>query len=63
MRVLVQRVKEASVRIDGKVNGAIDFGMLVFLGIVEDDSSEDIKWLCKKVSNLRIYDDENGVMN
>lgn len=63
MRVVVQRVSEASVTIEGKVKSAIGTGLLILLGIEPEDTQEDIQWLCKKVSNLRIFNDENGVMN
>ena len=63
MRALIQRVSEASVTINGKVNAEIGKGLLVLLGIENADSQEDIDWLCRKVSQLRIFNDENGVMN
>ena len=63
MRVLIQRVKEASVTIDGEVISLIHNGLLVFVGITNDDSREDIQWLTKKIANIRLFDDENGVMN
>lgn len=63
MRALIQRVKHCSVTIDSKVKSSIGKGMLVLLGIGEDDNAEDIDYLVKKISNLRIFDDENGVMN
>ncbi|MEJ6777597.1 MAG: D-aminoacyl-tRNA deacylase [Crocinitomicaceae bacterium] len=63
MRILVQRVSEASVKIDGNVNGAIQKGLLLFVGIGEDDSPEDISWLIKKVIGLRIFNDNEGQMN
>lgn len=63
MRAVVQRVSHASVTIDGICKSAIDNGMLVLLGIEEPDTQEDIDWLCKKLIGLRIFDDENGVMN
>ena len=63
MRVLIQRVSEASVTVDEQVVGSIGSGMLVLLGIEEADGEEDIDFLCKKIVNLRIFDDENGVMN
>ena len=63
MRVLIQRVKEASVTIDGKVISLIHNGLLVFVGITDDDNRDDILWLTKKIANIRIFDDENGVMN
>ena len=63
MRVVIQRVKNASVKIDGKVKSKIENGLLVLLGIVNEDVNEDIQWICNKLSNLRIFDDGNGVMN
>ncbi|MBR3152918.1 MAG: D-tyrosyl-tRNA(Tyr) deacylase [Clostridia bacterium] len=63
MRIVVQRVKNASVSIDGKVNGKIDQGLLVFLGIKEGDSTEDVDYLVRKISNLRIFSDDDGKMN
>jgi D-tyrosyl-tRNA(Tyr) deacylase len=63
MRAVIQRVSEASVTIDGKVNGVIGYGLLVLLGIEDADTSEDIEWLSSKITNLRIFNDEAGVMN
>jgi len=63
MRVLIQRVSQASVMIEGNVKSAIDHGLLVLLGIEHEDDGSDIEWLCRKISQLRIFDDENGVMN
>lgn len=63
MRILIQRVKNASVTIEGKRFSQIGKGLLIFVGICEEDCNEDIEWLCKKAANLRIFDDENGVMN
>ena len=63
MRILIQRVKEASVSIKGSVFSNIGQGLLLLVGIEDSDNQEDIDWLCKKASNLRIFDDENGVMN
>ena len=63
MRVLIQRVKEASVTVDNEVISLIHNGLLVFVGITEDDDREDILWLTKKIANIRLFDDENGVMN
>ena len=63
MRVLIQRVKEASVTIDGKVKSAIQQGILVFLGIEDADNQQDVEWLSRKITNLRIFDDEVGGMN
>ena len=63
MRVLIQRVKRASVTIDNETISLIDNGLLVFVGICDEDNSEDIEWLTKKIANIRLFDDENGVMN
>ena len=63
MRTLIQRVARASVTIDRIVKSKIGKGLLIFVGIENDDSQEDIDFLCKKCVNLRIFDDENGVMN
>lgn len=63
MRVVIQRVTEASVRVDGKVTGAINKGLLILVGIEDADTQEDIDWLTKKIVGLRIFDDENGIMN
>lgn len=63
MIVVVQRVSEASVRIDGKVKGEIGVGLMVLVGIEDADTQEDIDWLSKKLVNLRVFPDENGVMN
>ena len=63
MRVVIQRVREASVTIDGKVRSAIGQGLLVLLGVGPDDGQEDLDWLVRKVAGLRIFDDANGVMN
>ena len=63
MRIVIQRVKEASVTVDGKVISLIDNGLLLFVGITDDDTRDDILWLTKKIANIRLFDDENGVMN
>lgn len=63
MRTVIQRVSEASVTIDGSIKSEISWGLLVLLGIEDADKQEDIDWLCNKVCGLRIFDDENGVMN
>ncbi len=63
MRAVIQRVSKASVTIDGKIEGQIESGLLVFLGIEDADNDEDIKWLSNKTANLRIFNDEEGVMN
>lgn len=63
MRAVVQRVRHASVEIDGQTKGAIETGLLVFLGIEDADQQSDVDWLSQKIAQLRIFDDENGVMN
>ena len=63
MRVVIQRVTEASVTIDGKVKSEIEGGLLVFLGIEDADTEEDIQWLAAKIINFRIFNDPGGVMN
>jgi D-tyrosyl-tRNA(Tyr) deacylase len=63
MRVIIQSVLSASVTIDGVVNGAIDAGLMVLVGIEEADSIDDITWLSNKMVNLRVFDDETGTMN
>ena len=63
MRILIQRVRRASVSIGGILKSAIGPGLLVFVGIEAEDGEEDIEWLAGKLTRLRIFDDENGVMN
>lgn len=63
MRIVIQRVKHASVTIDGKVKSKIGKGFLVLVGIGTDDTEEDASWLVKKIIGLRVFDDKNGVMN
>lgn len=63
MRVVIQRVTSASVTIDGRKKSEISQGLLILLGIENNDTEEDISWLCKKIVNLRIFNDENNVMN
>lgn len=63
MRVVIQRVKHASVTIEGTKRASIGAGMLVLLGIEDSDSDEDIEWLCGKIVRLRIFNDSEGVMN
>ena len=63
MRVVIQRVQHASVTIDGNLKSRIGKGLLLLVGIEDQDTQDDIEWLCKKIAHLRIFDDENGVMN
>jgi D-tyrosyl-tRNA(Tyr) deacylase len=63
MRVVIQRVSEAAVTIDEKIEGKIALGLVVLLGIEESDGPEDIEWLCNKIVNLRIFPDDKGQMN
>ncbi len=63
MRVVIQKVQEASVEIHGKTHARIGKGLLVFLGVEDADTEEDISWLAGKVSRLRVFDDADGVMN
>ena len=63
MRTVIQRVKHASVSIDNKIKSKIEKGLLVFVGIEDSDTDDDVVWLCKKIINLRIFDDQNGIMN
>jgi D-aminoacyl-tRNA deacylase len=63
MRVVIQRVSEASVTIDKSEFDSIKTGMLILLGIEESDTNEDVEWLCGKISKLRIFADENSIMN
>ena len=63
MRVIIQRVSEASVTINQKIKSQIQQGFLILLGIEPEDNEADIQWLCKKISGLRVFGDENGLMN
>jgi D-tyrosyl-tRNA(Tyr) deacylase len=63
MRAVIQRVTESAVTIDGKEHARTGRGFLILLGIEEADSKEDTEWLCGKIARLRVFDDENGVMN
>ena len=63
MRVVIQRVSEAAVRVDGKIVGEIKQGLMVLLGIETADTEEDVDWLLNKILNLRIFNDTDGVMN
>lgn len=63
MRAVIQRVNKSSVEIDGKIYNSIGKGLLILLGIEEQDNTEDIEWLCGKISRLRIFNDNDGIMN
>ena len=63
MRAVVQRVSRASVTIEGAVKSQIGAGFLILVGICDEDTEEDVEWLVKKIANLRVFDDEDGVMN
>lgn len=63
MRIVIQRVRQASVTIDGQLHSQIDTGMMVLVGIREGDTLDDVKWLAAKTASLRIFDDDSGVMN
>jgi len=63
MRIILQRVSQASVEVEGKTVGEIGPGLLLFLGIEDDDTDEDIEWICNKVAKMRIFNDEEGKMN
>ncbi|HEX4875140.1 MAG TPA: D-aminoacyl-tRNA deacylase, partial [Chitinophagaceae bacterium] len=63
MRAIIQRVSKASVTVNGKIHSQIGWGLLVLLGIEDADTKEDVEWLSNKIVNLRIFDDDGGVMN
>ncbi|WP_295674047.1 D-aminoacyl-tRNA deacylase [uncultured Mucilaginibacter sp.] len=63
MRAVIQRVSEASCTVENKITGAITTGFLVLLGIEDADTEDDLQWLAQKISNLRVFGDENGLMN
>lgn len=63
MRVVIQRVSQASVTVDGQVTGTIGQGLLVLVGIEDADTMEDVRWLSTKIVNMRIFNDEAGIMN
>lgn len=63
MRTVIQRVTKASVTINGTIKSAIGDGFLILLGVCSEDTAEDVEWLVKKIANLRVFDDENGIMN
>ena len=63
MRAIIQRVSSASCSIEGKISGQIGKGFMILLGIEDNDTEEDLNWLAHKISNMRIFSDENGLMN
>ena len=63
MRAIIQRVSSASCSIEGKISGEIGIGFMILLGIEDSDTNEDLSWLAQKISNMRIFSDENGLMN
>lgn len=63
MRAVIQRVTEASCTVDGNITGKIESGLVVLLGIEDTDTKEDLEWLAKKIATMRIFSDENGLMN
>ncbi len=63
MRIVIQRVSEAAVRVDGQITGSIGNGLLVLMGVEDTDTMEDIEWLSNKIVNIRLFNDADGVMN
>ncbi|MGB1211694.1 D-tyrosyl-tRNA(Tyr) deacylase [Lacinutrix venerupis] len=63
MKIVIQRVSKASVTVEGEKVASIGSGLLILLGIVAEDTQEDINWLTNKIANIRIFEDENGIMN
>ena len=63
MRAVIQRVTHASVTIGGSIKSQINKGYLILMGVCDEDAMEDVEWLVKKIANLRVFDDDNGVMN
>lgn len=63
MRAVIQRVSEASCRVDGNISGQIGIGFMVLLGIEEADTNDDLQWLAQKITGLRVFNDDNGLMN
>jgi D-tyrosyl-tRNA(Tyr) deacylase len=63
MRAVIQRVSSAGCTVEDRVTGSIDWGFLVLLGIEDADTDEDLQWLAQKIANLRVFGDENGLMN
>lgn len=63
MRAVIQRVSHATCKVDGKITGEIQIGLMIVLGIADDDTDEDLEWLANKIVNMRIFGDDNGLMN
>lgn len=63
MKIVIQRVKSASVTVNGKVTGSIGHGLLLLVGVHQDDTEEQLKWCCRKIPKLRIFNDDEGYMN
>lgn len=63
MRVIIQRVSEASVEVENEITGSIKLGLMILVGFEEADTFDDLEWTCGKIVNMRIFNDENGVMN
>lgn len=63
MKAVIQRVKSSSVMVDNEITGAIDHGLLVLIGIHQDDTKEQMEWVCNKITKIRIFEDEDGKMN
>lgn len=63
MRAVIQRVREASCTVNGEVTGEIGHGLVVLLGVEREDTLDQVKWICQKIANLRIFSDEKGLMN
>ena len=63
MKAVVQRVRNASVKVDGRITGAVEWGLLVYLGVARDDTEKDADWMAEKTANLRIFEDPDGKMN
>ncbi|RKR81533.1 D-tyrosyl-tRNA(Tyr) deacylase [Mucilaginibacter gracilis] len=63
MRAVIQRVSRATCTVDGKITGEIGTGLLILLGVADDDTNDDLEWLAQKIVNMRIFGDENGLMN
>ena len=63
MRIVIQRVKSASVTVNDEITGAIKHGLLIFAGVHQDDTEKELKWCCRKIPKLRIFNDDDGYMN